>query len=232
MAEVAPEALFQAAVERLLADVPERRVAEVVAEPDRLHEVLVQAQRPRHRPRDRGHLQRVREAGAVVVAPRRHEHLRLVGQAPERLPVHDPVAVALEGRPQRAVLLGVRAPGGIGARRQRREQLLLLGRDPSRERGRDGPGAGRAQLPRFQSLRPVSELVHPVVPAAHARCAILAEDRRPALRRRQLRAAAGVDPQVHAVLVQGIDRRGLHETRLPGLVVDQQAVEDVLLLAR
>ena len=36
VAKVAAEALFQAAVEHLLADVPERRVAEVVAEADRL----------------------------------------------------------------------------------------------------------------------------------------------------------------------------------------------------
>ena len=37
------EALAQTAVQRLLADVPERRVAEIVAEPDRLDEILVQA---------------------------------------------------------------------------------------------------------------------------------------------------------------------------------------------
>ena len=36
------EALRQAVVERVLADVTERRVAEVVAEPDRLDEILVQ----------------------------------------------------------------------------------------------------------------------------------------------------------------------------------------------
>ena len=42
MVKVAAEALAQAAVEHVLADVPERRMAEVVAEPDRLGEVLVQ----------------------------------------------------------------------------------------------------------------------------------------------------------------------------------------------
>ena len=44
--EVPAEALAQAAVEDLLADVPERRMAEVVPKPDRLDEVLVEAQRP------------------------------------------------------------------------------------------------------------------------------------------------------------------------------------------
>ena len=62
------EALLQAAVEHLLADVPERRMAEVVAEADRLGEVLVERQRPRDGARDRGHLERVREPRAVVVA--------------------------------------------------------------------------------------------------------------------------------------------------------------------
>jgi hypothetical protein len=42
VAEVPPEALLQSVVERLLTRVPERRVAEVVPEPDRLDEVLVQ----------------------------------------------------------------------------------------------------------------------------------------------------------------------------------------------
>ena len=45
MAEAAVEALAQAVVEHVLADVPERRVAEIVAEPDRLGQVLVEAQR-------------------------------------------------------------------------------------------------------------------------------------------------------------------------------------------
>src|SRR5262249_28244911 len=45
--EAAPEALLEALVERLLARVAEGRVAEVVAEADRLDEILVQPQRPR-----------------------------------------------------------------------------------------------------------------------------------------------------------------------------------------
>ena len=43
VAEAAPTARAQQLVERVLARVPERRVADVVAEPDRLDEILVQA---------------------------------------------------------------------------------------------------------------------------------------------------------------------------------------------
>ena len=104
MAEGVPPALAHALVEHLLADVAERRVPEVVPEPDRLGQVLVQPQRPRDGARDPAGLERVREPGAVVVALGRDEHLRLVLEPPERLRVHDPVAVALERR----AVVGVR----------------------------------------------------------------------------------------------------------------------------
>src|ERR1700743_389206 len=96
VAEVEPEALFQAGIEHLLADVPERWMAEVVPEANRLHQVLVQAQSTRDCARDRRHLERMSQTRAVVVALRRDEDLRLVRQAPECLAMHDPFAVALE----------------------------------------------------------------------------------------------------------------------------------------
>ena len=85
--EVAAEALAQAAVEHVLADVPEWWVAEVVTEPDRLDEILVQAQRPGDGARDARDLERVCEAGAVMVALRRNKHLCLVLESAERLAV-------------------------------------------------------------------------------------------------------------------------------------------------
>ena len=101
-------ALHQAR-EHPLAGVPERRVAEVVREHDRLGEILVQAQRARDRARDLGALERVREAVPVVIALVVDEDLRLVLEAPERARVHDAVAVALEGG---AVgMLGLRRAG-------------------------------------------------------------------------------------------------------------------------
>ena len=66
--EAAPGALAEAAVQGLLAGVAEGRMAEVVAEPDRLGQVLVQPERARDGARDAGRLERVREARPIVVA--------------------------------------------------------------------------------------------------------------------------------------------------------------------
>ena len=82
----------------------ERRVPEVVAERDRLGELLVEAQRDGDRPRDLAHLQRMGQPGAVVVPLRGEEYLRLMHQPAERLAVKDPITVARVGRAQRAVL--------------------------------------------------------------------------------------------------------------------------------
>ena len=111
--EPGAEPLGQAAVERLLADVPERRMAEVVAEPDRLDQVLVEPQRAGDGARHLGDLERVGQPGPVVVAARRDEHLGLVLEAAERLAVDDPVAVALKRRAQPAVGLGAEPPGRV-----------------------------------------------------------------------------------------------------------------------
>ena len=142
VAETAPPALSHARVEHRLARVAEGRVAEVVAEPDRLREVLVQPQRARHVARDPARLERVREPGAVVVALGRDEHLGLVLQAPERLRVHDPVAVALERRAMVGVRLGLLADGRVRAGRERRERLLEP-LDPLPERGSGELGHAR-----------------------------------------------------------------------------------------
>ena len=76
---------LQRGAQGLLAGVPERRVAEVVAERDGLRQVLVEPQGARDRARDADDLERVREPRAVVVALGRDEHLGLVLEAAERL---------------------------------------------------------------------------------------------------------------------------------------------------
>ena len=83
-------------VEHALARVPERRVPEIVAKRDRLGELLVQLQHLRDGPRDLRDLERVRQPGAIVIAGWSEEHLSLVLQTPERLRVHNAVAVALK----------------------------------------------------------------------------------------------------------------------------------------
>ncbi len=140
VAEGAVEALAQARIQHGLADVAERRVAEVVPEADRLREVLVEPQRARDRARDLRDLDRVREPRAVVVALGRDEDLRLVLQAPEGLGVHDPVAIALQRRAQPAVGLRDAPARRPRARRRRRERLLLERGAARREGGCDGAG--------------------------------------------------------------------------------------------
>jgi hypothetical protein len=103
-------------VEGPLPGMPERRMPEVVRQRQRLRQVLVEPELPRHRARDLRHLEAVRQPCAVVIALVVDEHLRLVDQPPERRRMQDAVAVALERAARRAVRLGeAPAPGRDGA---------------------------------------------------------------------------------------------------------------------
>ena len=101
-------------VERVLAGMSERRMAEIMHERDRLGEVLVATQRPRQRPRNLRDLDRVGQPGTKMVAFMGDEHLRLVFQAAERGGMDDPVAVALERRARRALDLRLEAAARSG----------------------------------------------------------------------------------------------------------------------
>ena len=132
--EAPTKALLQRVGQRLLTRVAERRMAEVVAEGDRLCQVLVEPERPRHGARNARHLERVREARAKVVALGRDKDLCLVLEAPEGLRVDDAVAVTLVRRPQAAVVFGVRPPARVGrAGRPRRQPGVLLTQHPREE---------------------------------------------------------------------------------------------------
>ena len=99
MAVVVEAAMIgHAGVERILAGMAERGVAEVVAERDRLGEVVVNFERTRERPGDLSDLDRVGEPGAKVIALVMDEHLGFVREAAEGGRMDDPVAVALEFR--------------------------------------------------------------------------------------------------------------------------------------
>ena len=93
-----PPCAGHAGVERVLAGVAERRVAEVVAERDRLGEVLVEREGAGQRAGELRDLDGVGQPGAEMVALVMHEHLRLVGEAAEGGGMDDAVAVALERR--------------------------------------------------------------------------------------------------------------------------------------
>ena len=96
-----------------LARMAEGRMAQVVRQGDGLGQVLVQAQRAGDHPRQGNGLQGVRQAGAVVVPLVVDEYLGLVLQASEGAGVDNPVPVALEGRPERVLFLGVFSPPGF-----------------------------------------------------------------------------------------------------------------------
>jgi len=100
----------------VLPGVAERRVAEIVGHPHRPGGAGTEAHRGGHRAGDLGDLQRVRQPGAEMVAFVGDEDLRLLLQPPESSGVDDPVAIAGERGPRRALRFGdLAAPRGGGA---------------------------------------------------------------------------------------------------------------------
>jgi hypothetical protein len=86
----------QAGIERALARMTERRVAEIMGERQGLGEVFMETERARDGAGDLGHFQRMGQAGAVVVALMEHEDLGLVLEAAEGGRMDDAVGVAAE----------------------------------------------------------------------------------------------------------------------------------------
>src|SRR5215213_2118118 len=82
--------------EGFFAGLPEGSVPEVVAKGDGLGEILVYAKRASDGAGDLHHLQRVRKAGAQVIAIWGDKDLRLVHQAPEGLGVYYAITVPLK----------------------------------------------------------------------------------------------------------------------------------------
>ncbi len=111
MVEPAREELVQ----RRLSGVPERRVAQVVAQGNGLCQVLVQAQGPGDGPGDLRDLEGVGQARPVVVAEGRQEDLGFMLEPPEGLGMNDAVPVPLEGRPDGVRRFGPRPAFGIAA---------------------------------------------------------------------------------------------------------------------
>src|SRR5580704_17068518 len=107
-----------AGVERGLAGMAERRVAEVMTERDRLAKVLIEPKGLGQSAGDLRDFDRMGEAGAEMVAFMMDEHLRLMGKAAKGGGMDDAVAVALEGRARRRGCLVMQPPAGgrrIGA---------------------------------------------------------------------------------------------------------------------
>ena len=121
-------------VQRLLAGMAERRVAEIVGERHRLAEILVEPQRAADGAGDLRHLQRMGQPRAVVIALVIDEDLRLVLQPPERRRMDDAVAVALERAAGGPLRLSEQAAAALPRQRgigcQRLASPQLLGHDP------------------------------------------------------------------------------------------------------
>jgi hypothetical protein len=94
---VEPAGVGHGTLERVLAAMPERRVAKVVGKAQRLGQILVEAEYARDGAADLRDLDRMGQADPEMIAVGGDEHLRLVAQAAEGDRVNDPVAVALEG---------------------------------------------------------------------------------------------------------------------------------------
>ena len=65
-------------IERVFPGMTKRCVPEIVAERNGFGQIFIQIQCPRNRTGDLGHLERVRQAGTVMVALRSEKHLRFV----------------------------------------------------------------------------------------------------------------------------------------------------------
>ena len=120
---------LEAAIERALAGMAERRVAKIMGERQCLGQVLVQSERARKRAGDLGDLERVGKAGAEMIALVEDEDLGLMRKPAESGRMDDAVAVA---------------PKGVAGRARR------LRREPPAARWPDRTHRGRVRLP----LRP------------------------------------------------------------------------------
>ena len=117
----------EAVVERALAGMAERRMAEIVGQRQRLGEILVQSERAGERARHLRHFERVGEPRAVMVAFVEHEHLGLVLEAAEGGRMDDAVAVAAEGAAAFAGRLGMQPAAALS----RVARVTRAGRVPS-----------------------------------------------------------------------------------------------------
>ena len=98
---------LQAFVQRVLAGVAERRMAEIMDQRHAFRQILVELHGAGERARDLGDLDRVGQTGAIMVAVVCDEDLRLVFQAAEGRRMDDAVAVALEVAARRACRFGI-----------------------------------------------------------------------------------------------------------------------------
>src|SRR3981081_4161653 len=96
---IEPAMVLEAEVERPLAGMPERRMAEVMGQRQGFGEVFVQAQLARQRARNLCDFQGVGQPGAVMIAFVEHEYLGLMLQPAKSGGMDHAVAIAPESAP-------------------------------------------------------------------------------------------------------------------------------------
>ncbi len=115
----APPASHQL-MERNLATVPKRAMAQVVGQANSLRQIFVHPQSPGHRPPDLGHLYRMGQPGPVIIPLRVQKDLSFVFQPPKSRRMDNLVPVSLVGAPVGVLLLlifpapGLAAAHGVG----------------------------------------------------------------------------------------------------------------------
>ena len=96
---VMPEPSLHDSVESPLPRMAERGVPQIVAQGDRLGQILIQAQRPRDGTGDLGYLEGMGQAGTVMIPFGRQENLRFVLETAERFRMQDAIPVPLISGP-------------------------------------------------------------------------------------------------------------------------------------
>ncbi|MDT4842653.1 hypothetical protein FQZ97_765650 [compost metagenome] len=114
---------LHAGIQRVLARVAERRMAQVVGQGNGLHQILVELQRSGDAAPELRHFERVRQTRAEQITFVIQKHLGLVNQAAKRGGVDHTIPVTLESRACGCFRLGVSATTALrrvaGIRRQR-----------------------------------------------------------------------------------------------------------------
>ena len=98
--------VFQHRIQRPLARMTKRAVAEIMSKRHRLGEVLIKTEIARHRARDLRHLQRMGQPRSKVITFMIDEHLGLIFKTAKGGAVENAIAIPLKSRAQRAFILG------------------------------------------------------------------------------------------------------------------------------
>ena len=111
-------------LQHTLSGMAEGCMPQIVTQRNGFRQILIEGKATRYRSRNLRHLQRMREARAVVISLGRKKYLCFVFQSPERFAMNNPVAVALKSGAQRAGCHKTLAAFGLRRFRRVRRQTF------------------------------------------------------------------------------------------------------------